>query len=158
MLDRLEASREGGEVIRRVIEHNQLNGVALSVVEFLLVVAAAAFIGIGLGLHHRWIGAALAAGTVLNCLVVIGDGVAAWRRGERGASLRRLFHAQYREEVSRNHPTLMRDTMILAAAAVVPYALLIAVVSEHLVDLVPEAQRPARSTILSDVAIRERRC
>ena len=72
----------------------------------------------------------LAAGVALNSLVVVAFGLRAWRRGDRGSSLRSVFSAKYRKELGREHPTLMRDTLILSAAVIVPYLLLIAIVFE----------------------------
>jgi hypothetical protein len=46
-------------MIRRIVEHNKLNGVVFSV-EFLVVPAAATFIAVGLGLNDRWLGVVLA--------------------------------------------------------------------------------------------------
>lgn len=117
-------------MIRRIIEHNKLNGVVLSMVEFLLVVAAASFIALAFALHDRWLAAILAAGTAINALVVVMFAVAALRRGERGNSLRDLARASYRDEVKREHPTMMRDTVALTGAVLVPYLLVMAVALE----------------------------
>jgi len=114
-------------VVRLIVEHNKLNGIMFSTIEFLVVSLAAAFIGLGFAVHHQWVGVFLAAGTALNCLIVVGFGVAAWRRGERGRSVRSVFSPQQRQEIGREHPTMMRDTAVLATASVVPYALLVAV-------------------------------
>ncbi len=119
-------------MIRRIVEHNKLNGVLFSTFEFLLVSAAAIFVGIGFGLHQRWIGVALAAGTALNSLVVVAFGVGSWRRGERGSSLRELSRAKYREALRREHPAMLKDTLALTAATVLPYYLLGAVAVERL--------------------------
>ena len=110
-------------VIRRIREHNQLNGVVFSSVEYGLAALAAAFVAFGFGRNERWVGAVLFAGIAVNCLLVLGFGLAALRRGERGQSLRRLSDADYRERVRREHPNLMRDTLTLAGLAIIPYAL-----------------------------------
>ena len=91
-------------MIRRIVEHNRLNGVIFSTVEFLLVAAAAAFIGVSMVRLHRPIGAVLALGTALNASVIVAFGAVAWRRGERGTSLRRVFNANHRAELSQQHP------------------------------------------------------
>lgn len=112
------------------MEHNKLNGVLFATFEFLLVAAAAIFVGIGFGLHQRWLGVVLAAGTVLNCLVVVAFGIGSWRRGERGSSLRELSRAKYREELRRANPAMLNDTLALTAATILPYVLLVAVAVE----------------------------
>jgi hypothetical protein len=114
-------------VVRLIVEHNRLNGIMFSTVEFLVVSLVAMFVAFGFAVHHAWVGVVLAAGIAVNCLVVVGFGVAAWRRGERGQALTSVFSRQGRREISREHPTMGRDTAILATAAVVPYALFIAV-------------------------------
>ncbi len=118
-------------MIRRIVEHNRLNGVVFSTIEFLLVGAAAIFIGVAFGLHHRWFGAILAAGTAVNALVVVTFALAALRRGERDNSLRSLTRATYREELRREHPTMMRDTLALTGAVLAPYVLVVAVAVER---------------------------
>jgi hypothetical protein len=118
------------DVIRRIVEHNELNGVAFSTFEFLLVAAAAALVGVGFGAHGQAIGMVLAAGTALNGLVIVGFGVSAWRRGERGTPLKQLFSARHRAELTSEHPGLMADTLIVAAAALVPFALLMSTAVE----------------------------
>lgn len=118
-------------MIRRIVEHNKLNGVVFSMVEFLLVAAAATFIAVGFGLNDRWLGVLLAAGTALNCLVVVVFAMAALRRGERGNSLRDLTHANYREALRREHPTMTKDTLTLTGSILLPYLLLVAVAVER---------------------------
>jgi len=126
-------SPEGaGPVIRQVREHNELNGVVFSVVEFLLVAAAAAFVAFAFALHGDWLVAALVAGTALNALVVVAYGIAALRRGERGKSLRSLTRPEYRAAVRDEHPGLTRDTVTVTVTTLIPYILSIAVVAERL--------------------------
>ena len=119
-------------MIRQVREHNELNGVVFSIVEFLLVAAAAAFVGVAFGLHGEWLAAALGAGTTLNALVVAAYGLAALRRGERGKSLRGLARPEYRGAVRREHPGLAADTVTLTVTTLVPYVLSIAVAAERI--------------------------
>lgn len=117
-------------MIRRIREHNQLNGIAFSTVEYAIAALAAGFIAFAFGLNGRWLGLALSIGIVINCLIVVGFGVAAWRRGERGSSLGRLADPEYRRQVRRDHPSLMQDTLTLAIVAIVPFALTIGVVAD----------------------------
>jgi hypothetical protein len=117
-------------LIRRILEHNQLNGVIFATLEFILVAAAAAYIALAFAVQHKPIFVVLAAGTALNSLVIVGYGAAAWSRGELGTSITRLFDARHRAEVSRSHPQLMADTVIVAAAALLPYVLLVTVAIE----------------------------
>ena len=119
-------------MIRRIVEHNRLNGVIFSTLEFIVVAAAAAFIGFGMAAQRRPIVSPLAVGTALNCLVIVGFGAMTWYRGERGHSPRTVFSVKGRAEISREHPDLMADTLVVAAAALIPYVLLVAVSVELL--------------------------
>jgi hypothetical protein len=112
----------GERVIRRIREHNELNGVLFSSVEYGVAALAAAFVAFGFGRNKRWLGVLLG-GIALNCVVVLVFGLAALRRGERGQSLRSLSDAEYRQRLRREHPDLMRDTLTLAGLAIIPYAL-----------------------------------
>lgn len=117
-------------MIRRIVEHNRLNGVVFSIVEFLLVAAAAGLIAVGQARQHQYVGLALAAGTALNALVVVAFGVAAWSRGERGSSIRKAFTATGRAEIARAHPRLTVDTLALVVAVLLPYVTASAVLLE----------------------------
>ena len=117
-------------MIRRIIEHNELNGVVFSTIEFILVAATAAFIAAGMARQGNMAAAVLAAGTMLNSLVIVAFGVRAWRRGERGMPLGRVFSPAGRAEITRQHPRLMEDTVAVATAALIPFALLLIAVVE----------------------------
>lgn len=117
-------------MIRRIIEHNQLNGVAFSIAEFTLVAVAAALIAAGYARQDHPAGVVLAVGTGLNSLVIVGLGVVAWRRGERGTPLPQVFSRAGRADLAREHPKLMADTLLVAIAAVVPFVLLAVALAE----------------------------
>jgi hypothetical protein len=119
----IDSRTYSAEVIRRIREHNHLNGIVFVTVEFLLVTAAALFIALGFARQGNIVGTLLASGTALNSLVVVGFAVAAYRRGERGAGIAKLLSSEYRAQVEREHPTLMADTLALTAAVLVPYCL-----------------------------------
>lgn len=116
----------------RIREHCILNGVAFVVCEFSLVAGGAIFIAVAFGLHHVWIGVFLAIGILLNSLVVVAIGVAMWRRGERGTSVHNVFDATYRAELSRSHPAMMKDTLVLATSTLAPYVLMASVAFEQI--------------------------
>ena len=107
-----------------MVDHNELNGVAFSTAEFLIVTIAAAAVAIASGIQHHLIGTLLAAGIALNSLVIVSAGALAWSRGERGTPLAQLFSPKHREALIRQHPSLMGDTVIVAGAVLVPFGLL----------------------------------
>ncbi len=116
----------------RIREHCILNGVAFVVCEFLLVAGGSILIGVGFGLHRAWIGVFLAIGVLLNSMVVVAVGLAMWRSGERGTSMRSVFNARYRAELSRSYPAMMKDTLVIATATLAPYVLMVSVAFEHI--------------------------
>jgi hypothetical protein len=120
-------------MIRRIHEHNHLNGIAFVAVEFLLVTAAALFIAFSFARQGNLAGTLLAAGTALNSLVVVGFAIAAYASGERGAGMLKLLSSAYREQVEREHASLMNDTLGLTAAVLVPCCLTALVVYEGFV-------------------------
>jgi hypothetical protein len=117
-------------MIRRIREHNHLNGITFVIGEFVLVTAAALFISVGFAREGNVLGTILAAGTTLNSLVVLGFAIASFTQGERGAGISKLFSSTYRANVEREHPSLMADTLVLTAAVLVPYFLAASVVYE----------------------------
>jgi len=117
-------------VIRRVVEHNQLNGVGFSIAEFTLVTIAAVLLAAGYALHHQGLGVLITAGIGLNSLVIVAFGGVAWHRGERGTPLAQVFSRSARAALTREHPSLMADTLIVTAAVLVPFGLLTAMAAE----------------------------
>jgi hypothetical protein len=122
---------DGQAVIRRIVEHNQPNGIAFAIAEFLLVAVVAALLAAGYARQGQAVAAVLALGTALNSLVVVAFGIVAWRRGERGTPLSVVFSRSGRRDLTRAHPRLMSDTMIVAITALVPFVLLAATLAEY---------------------------
>lgn len=73
-------------MIRRLVEHNQLNGIIFATLEFTLVATAAAFIAVGFAVQHEPGIAVLVAGTAVNSLVIVGYGAADGRHTDRGGN------------------------------------------------------------------------
>ena len=116
---------------QRIEEHNELNGVVFSTVEFALLAVAGAFIAYAYAIHARPVGVALGVGVALNASVIVAFGVVALAKGERGSHLSRMFNRAYRAEVHRTHPRLAGDTMKLSVAVIVPFYLLGATLAER---------------------------
>ncbi|HVC38577.1 MAG TPA: hypothetical protein VNH20_01215 [Candidatus Dormibacteraeota bacterium] len=87
--------------------------------------AVAAAISISYGVNRQRRGAALLGGIALNGLVIVAAGVAAWSRGERGTPLKFVFSPTHREALTRDHPLLMADRLILGAAILGPFVLVL---------------------------------
>ncbi|MEO8969093.1 MAG: hypothetical protein ABI355_15730 [Solirubrobacteraceae bacterium] len=111
-------------------EHNELYGIAFSIVEFLLVGIVAALIAVGFGASGRPAGAVIASGIAANSMLIVAVGIAAWRRGERGTPIGQVFSARYRAHLVRCHPQLPRDTCVVASATLAPFLVVVMVVVE----------------------------
>jgi len=77
------------------------------------------------------LGALLAGGIAVNSLWIVGFGLRSWRRGEMGPGIGRLFNGAYRQRISREHPTLARQTALMTVGTLIPFALTVLV----LIDL-----------------------
>ena len=77
------------------------------------------------------LGAILAGGVAVNSLWIVGFGFRSWRRGEMGPGLGKLFIRAYRRRISREHPTLARQTALTTVGTLIPFALTVLI----LIDL-----------------------
>ena len=110
-------------LVRRIQSHNIVNGVAFVVCEFALMTTVVATLGVIWMLNGMPLHALAAAGIVANCLCVIGLGVRAWRSGERGSPLRLLFSSAHRNSLSKEHPRMSEDTLLIGLATLIPLGL-----------------------------------
>ena len=110
-------------VIARIQSHNTVNGVAFVICEFALMALIVAPLGVAWAFTQRPLYALVAAGIVANCLCVVGVGVRAWRAGERGSSLRLLFSSANRAKLSKEHPRMSEDTLVIMVGTLVPFGL-----------------------------------
>ena len=114
------------DLIRR---HNRLNGIWFSIGEFVFIFLA---IG-GLGTAHLVLGnftlAIIEWGIAVNCFPVVVIGVRMLMdRGETGKATGYFWNKQAREQLKRDNPHMLRDTLTLTAATLIPFVLLILVV------------------------------
>jgi hypothetical protein len=116
------------DIIQR---HNRLNGVTFSIVEF-------GFIGLLIGsfaiyylLHHRIVMGMVACGITLNCVPVVVHGVRQLAHGEVGGGrIGSFWDPKAREHHRRENPRMLRDTMVLTVATLVPFLSVAAVLWE----------------------------
>jgi hypothetical protein len=118
------------DVIRRVREHNELYGIAFSIVEFVLVGIVAALVALLFGVSGRPAGAVIATGIAANSMLIVAAGIAAWRRGERGTPIGQVFSARSHADLVRCHPQLRRDTCVVAGTTLAPFLLVVMVAVE----------------------------
>jgi hypothetical protein len=111
-------------VIKRIEDHNRLNGYLFVTIEFGVIAAVVAPFGIYWIGHRDWLLAAIAAGIVANCLVVFGTALRSLIRGDRGVGIWKIYtDPATRKAVAAAHPTLSSDTAIIATASLLPFLL-----------------------------------
>jgi hypothetical protein len=120
-------------VIKRIEEHNQLNGYLFVTIEFGAIAAVVAPFGIYWLGHRDWLLGAIAAGIIANCLVVFGTALRSLIRGDRGVGIWKIYtDPATRQAVATAHPNLSADTATVATASLLPFVLATAVLLEAL--------------------------
>jgi hypothetical protein len=111
-------------VIRRIEDHNRVNGYLFVTIEFGVTTAVVAPFGIYWLVHRDWLRGAIAAGIVANCLVVFGTALRSLTRGDRGFGIWKIYtDPATRQAVAAAHPNLASDTAIIATTSLVPFVL-----------------------------------
>lgn len=104
-------------------EHNILNGFWFVLIEFVLVVLAALFVGVAVLTKGSIVWAVAFLGIAANaatvCIIVIGQ----MRRGERSNTFAETYSGKGREVIRREHPNLDRHTLWIVIAILVPFLL-----------------------------------
>jgi hypothetical protein len=117
-------------MIKIIRAHNRLNGLRFSTVEFglvgLVVLAMAAYFLVA----GAFLNAVVAIGIAVNCVPVVWLGIGSLRAGESDIGLRAMLRPAARAAALREHPTMQRDTYILAGATLLPFVVAVAVVVE----------------------------
>lgn len=117
-------------MLRIIRSHNRLNGLRFSALEFGLV----GLVVLALAGYFLLAGASLfgvaTLGTAGNCLPVVWLGIGSLRAGESDIGLRAMLRPTARAAALREHPTMQRDTYILAGATLLPFLVVVTVVVE----------------------------
>jgi hypothetical protein len=118
-------------VIDIIKRHNRLNGIRFSIAEFgLIALIVGAFAAYYLT-HHRAVMAVVTTGLTANCLPVVVIGVRMLMdRTERGNRVPPFWSKQGRRQHLRENPHMLRDTMTLTSATLIPFLALAVVLYE----------------------------
>jgi hypothetical protein len=120
-------------VIKRIEDHNRLNGYLFVTIEFGVIGAVVAPFGIYWLGHQDWLLGAIAVGIVANSLVVLGTALRSLMRGERGVGIWKIYtDPATRKAVAEAHPSLSADTAMVAIGALLPFVLATIVALETL--------------------------
>ena len=120
---------ETSPMIRLIDEHNTLNGLRFTVIEFLVM----AVIVVGFAIYVANAGANVLAiallGVGANCLVVVAVGLRSLQAGERDRSLAATFSPSSRARILQEHPHAQRATLALSVLTLIPFAVAVAVLA-----------------------------
>lgn len=117
-------------MIRIIREHNTLNGLRFSVIEFLLM----AVLVVGFAAYLAGTGSTVFAlallGVGTNCLLVAAVAIGSLRSGEQDRSLAATFSRSSRDRILRDHPRAQRATWVLTSLTLIPFAVTVAALAE----------------------------
>lgn len=115
-------------MIAIIKRHNRLNGIPFSIAEFALI---ALFVGVYATyylIHHDIILAIIGWGITVNCLPVVVIGIRmAMDRTEAKNRIAPFWHKEARRQHMRENPNMLRDTLALTTATLLPFVSLAAV-------------------------------
>ena len=115
--------RKTTSIVEMVDEHNILNGFRFVLLEFMIVVCAALFIGyVGLK-KGQWGFEAAGLGIAVNAAAICLTVIRQIRRGEHDLGLHETYFGKRRAEIHREHPARDRHTMQLCLVFLVPFLL-----------------------------------
>ena len=118
-------------MIGRVLEHNRLNGYRFVSIEFGIIALVALLLAVAYGATGRWLTAAVAAGIALNGVVIVAFAIRSLLRGEASIGILKIYRDKTtRAQVTASNPRLATDTVLIAAAVLVPLALSILLARE----------------------------
>lgn len=114
-------------MIRLIREHNTLNGLRFTVIEFMVM----AVVVVGFAIYVANAGASVFAigllGVGANCVVVAAVGIRSLQAGQQDQSLAATFSPSSRARILQEHPHAQRATWALSALTLIPFAVVAAV-------------------------------
>jgi len=115
-------------VIRLIREHNIVNGLRFTVIEFTVMVAVVTGFAIYFAAAGASVPAVVCLGVAANCIAVAEVSLGSLRAGEEDRSLAATFSASARARILEEHPGAQRATWLLSALTLLPFAVAIGVV------------------------------
>ena len=118
-------------MIRLIHEHNILNGLRFSVIEFTTM--AVVVVGFAIYVVNAGSDVLVIAllGVGANCLVVAALGIRSLQAGERDRNLAATFSPSSRARILEEHPHAQRATWVLSALTLIPFVVATAVIAER---------------------------
>ena len=110
-------------IIRR---HNRVNGLWFSLLEFALIALCIGTFASYYVVHQRVLLALVGIGITLNCIPVMVDAAAALRAQRSPGAAGTIWNKAARPQIQRENPHMLRDTLILSMATLIPFVAFIA--------------------------------
>jgi protein-S-isoprenylcysteine O-methyltransferase Ste14 len=117
-------------MIERIRDHNNLNGIRFATIEFSVIALVGAVLTLIMLVLGRWIPGLIFMGITANCLVIVVIGAYSWQAGKVGTGWSSLRNKLQRDQITRVHPHMLRDTVILVVALLLPFVVIAAAVVE----------------------------
>lgn len=111
----------------KIKSHNEVNGFFFSGVEFALIALVILPFAIYYARHHRPLAALIAGGIVANSLTVTAFAIRSLTRREKDIGLLQWFNKEGRTLIASRYPNMTNDTLMLTAAVLIPFLLVIGV-------------------------------
>jgi hypothetical protein len=119
-------------MIEIIKSHNRLNGLRFSVAEFALIALSIGVFATYYLAHRRFAHAFIAWGITLNCCPVVALGLSALRNKETAGGLSgSIWDKRAREHLVSENPHMLRDTIVLTVATLLPYVVLVTTLYEY---------------------------
>jgi len=123
---------ETPRMIRLIREHNALNGLRFSVIEFVVMAVVIAGFAVYVANAGGTILAIALLGVGANCLVVAAVGIRSIQVGAEDRSLAATFSPSSRARILQEHPHAQRATWALSVLTLIPFAVAAAVLAGRL--------------------------
>ncbi|GIH15535.1 hypothetical protein [Rugosimonospora africana] len=111
-----------GTLLTKIKDHNRYNGFLFSAVEFGVIAAVTAGLGVYFVVAHRWVPALVAIGLAVNCTPVAVLALRSRARHEPQIGYAGLASAETRRQIRAERPHLLRDTLTITGLTLIPYA------------------------------------
>ena len=115
-------------MIRLIKAHNELNGLKFVTFEFGLMAVFLTLFGGYCLLAQRWELGLFFGGVGLNCLPVVYAALRALQKGDGGRGT--IWDPQARDRLVAENPHMLRDTLTLSGATLVPFLVLLLLLVE----------------------------
>jgi hypothetical protein len=113
--------------------HNRLNGLIFSIVEFGFIAVLVATYATYYLFHNGLVMAIIGWGITLNCVPVVVIGLRQMARDRTsGTRIGSYWDKEAREQLQRENPHRLRDTLILCVVTLLPFVSMVAVLSDFL--------------------------